>query len=187
MVCMYVWGNIHTETRRGMNVCMYVCMYAWSKGTYLQSIPSMYVCPGKHTYLENDRNVWYVCMSGETYIPRQEEVCMYVCLYAWSKRTYIKSTGMYVSGRHRRVIHTQYVCMYVRGNIHTQKIRGMYGMYVCLGKHTYLEKKRYVCMYAWSKRTYLKSTGMFVSRIHGRVVHTQYVCMSGGETYIPRK
>ena len=60
-------------------------------------------------------------------------------------------------------------------------------MYVCLGEHTYLEKKRYVCMYAWSKRTYLKSTGMFVSRIHRRVVHTQYVCMSGGETYIPRK
>ena len=63
-------------------------------------------------------------------------------------------------------------------------------MYVCLGKHTYLDKKRYVCMYvcmsAWSKRTYLKSTGMYVSRIHRRVVHTQYVCMSG-ETDIPRK
>ena len=94
-----------------MYVCMHVCMYAWSKGTYLQSIPSMYACPGKHTYLENDRNVWYVCMSGKTYIPRQEEVCMYVCMSAWSKRTYLKSTGMYVSRIHRRVVHTQYVCM----------------------------------------------------------------------------
>ena len=28
----------------------------------------IYVCAGKHTYLENDR---YVCMSGETYIPRK--------------------------------------------------------------------------------------------------------------------
>ena len=92
MVCMYVWGNIHTETRRGM----YVCMYAWSKGTYPQSIPSMYVCPGKHTYLESDRNVWYVCMSGETYIPRQEEVCMYVCMSVCMVQTYIHQKHGYV-------------------------------------------------------------------------------------------
>ena len=102
-----------------MHVCMYVCMYAWSPGTYLQSIPSMYVCPGKHTYLENDRNVWYVCMSGETYIPRQEEVCMYVCMHGPNVHTskarvctflgYIEES--YVSRIHRRVVHTQYVCM----------------------------------------------------------------------------
>ena len=65
-VCMYVWGNIHTlfsEVTRylagipclpphlGMYVCMYgpklkVCMYVW--GHYIP----MYVCRGKHTYLE---------------------------------------------------------------------------------------------------------------------------------------
>ena len=51
----------------------------------------MYVCQryvylGKHTYLENDR---YVCMSPETYIPRNYRYvcmsgfvveCMYVCM-----------------------------------------------------------------------------------------------------------
>ena len=31
--------------------------------------------------------------------------------------------------------------MYIWGNIHTWK---MIGMYVCLGKHTYLENYRYV-------------------------------------------
>ena len=42
--------------------------------------------------------------------------------------------------------------MYVWGNIPTEKI---IGMYVCLGKHTYLETRgmyvcqRYVCMYVW--------------------------------------
>ena len=60
----------------------------------------------------------------------------------------------------------------------------MYGMYVGWGRETYLEKKRYVCMYAWSKRTYLKSRGIYVCRRHRRVVHTHHVCMSG-ETYIP--
>ena len=47
-----------------------------------------------------------------------------------------------------------YVC---RGNIHTQKIMGMYvcyryvclsGMYVCMLK---------VCMYVWKKHTYLEN------------------------------
>ena len=87
---MYIWGNIHTwkmigmgnihtwkmigmyvclpwvPPYQGMYVCMYVCM---SKHTYVETM-GMYVCLGvclgKHT-LENDR---YVCMSGETYIPR---------------------------------------------------------------------------------------------------------------------
>ena len=90
----------------------------------------MNVCLGKHTYVETDG---YVCMSGETYIPRKLEVCRYV-------------KGMYVWG-----------------NIQTWK---MIGMYVCLGKHTYLENYRYVCMSGCvSGDTYI------------------YVCMSG-ETYI---
>ena len=41
-------------------------------------VKGMYVCLGKHTYLENDR---YVCMYGETYIPyitKNIKVCMYV-------------------------------------------------------------------------------------------------------------
>ena len=53
---MYPWGNIHTWNMIGM-----------------------YVCLRKHTYLENYR---YVCMSGcvsgDTYIPRKFQVCMYV-------------------------------------------------------------------------------------------------------------
>ena len=65
---------------------------------------------GKHTYLET-RGMYvcqrYVCMSGETYIPRNYR---YVCM---SK-----------------------VCMCVWGNIHTLET---IGMYVCRGKHTYLE------------------------------------------------
>ena len=64
------------------------------------------------------------------------------------------------------------------------------GMYVCLGKHTYLENYRYVCMsdkhtykennrYVCmsGKHTYLETRGMYVCQ--------RYVCMSG-ETYIPR-
>ena len=90
---MYVCLGKHTYRDKKR----YVCMYAWSKGTYLQSIPSMYVCPGKHTYRENDRNVWYVCMSGETYIPRQEEVCMYVIgMYVCMVQTYIPQKHGYV-------------------------------------------------------------------------------------------
>ena len=76
-------------------------MYVWSKGTYLK-IRGMYVS-GEHTYLENERYVWYVCMFGETYIPRQEEVCMYVCMHGPKVHT----------------LKAYPVCMYVRGNIHT--------------------------------------------------------------------
>ena len=95
---MYPWGNIHTWNMIGMYVCLpkhtylenyrYVCMSGCVSGdTYIPKIIGMYVCLGKHTYLEtrgmyvcqryvylgkhtyleNDR---YVCMSGETYIPR---------------------------------------------------------------------------------------------------------------------
>ena len=79
---MYVWANIHTlfsevskylagipwlPPYQGMYVCMYVCR---GKHTYVETM-GMYVCLGvclgKHTYLENSR---YVCMSGETDIPR---------------------------------------------------------------------------------------------------------------------
>ena len=55
-------------------------------------------------------------MFGETYIPRKEED---VCMYAWSKRTYLKSTGMY----DLRYIEESYIP----------------SMYVFPGKHTYLE------------------------------------------------
>ena len=45
-------------------------------------VKGMYLCLGKHTYLENYR---YVCMSGETYIPRNYRyVCMLkVCMCVW--------------------------------------------------------------------------------------------------------
>ena len=103
-VCMYVWGNIHTHKMIGMYVClgkhtypetrgMYVCMskvcmYVWGKMSGEAYIPrklevsmyvkGMFVCQGKQTYLENCR---YVCMPGETYIPRNYRyVCMYVCM-----------------------------------------------------------------------------------------------------------
>ena len=61
---MYVWGNIHT--------------YLESRGKY---VCQRYVYLGKHTSLE-------VCMSGETYIPRNSRyVCMSkVCI---SGETYI--------------------------------------------------------------------------------------------------
>ena len=61
-------------------------------------------------------------------------------------------------------------------------------MYVCLGKHTYRDKKRHACMYAWSKGTYLPS--MYVCP--GKHTYLEndrnvwYVCMSG-ETYITRQ
>ena len=70
-----------------MNVCLgYVCL---GKHTYLET-RGMYVCQryvylGKHTYLEDDR---YVCMSGETDIPRKLWVCMNVCL---GKHTYLEN------------------------------------------------------------------------------------------------
>ena len=76
--------------------------------------------------------------------------------------------------------------MYAWGNIHTEKI---IGMYVCLGKHTYLENDRYVCMYVWGNihtiHT-LKNKGMYVCLgKHTYLENYRYVCMSG-ETYIPR-
>ena len=57
-------------------VCMCVCM---GKHTYLEII-GMYVCLGKHTYLENYR---YVCMSGETYIPRNYDTWYVKGMYIW--------------------------------------------------------------------------------------------------------
>ena len=67
---------------------MYVCL---GKHTYLET-RGMYVCPryvylGKHTYLENDR---YVCMSALG--PPPIKVCMYVCMSKYecmSGETYI--------------------------------------------------------------------------------------------------
>ena len=75
---MYVKGmGKHTYIPRNSR---YVCMskVCISGETYIRNIHTypetrgMYVCPryvylGKHTYRENDR---YVCMSEETYIPR---------------------------------------------------------------------------------------------------------------------
>ena len=78
-VCMH-GPNVHTSKAR---VCSFL---GYIEESY---IPSMYVCPaGKHTYLENKRYVWYVWMSGERYIPRKEEACMYVCMYVCIVRTY---------------------------------------------------------------------------------------------------
>ena len=67
---MYVCMSKHTYVETmGMYVCLGVCL---GKHTYLET-RGMYVCQryvylGKHTYLKDDR---YVCMSGETYIPRK--------------------------------------------------------------------------------------------------------------------
>ena len=86
-----------------------------------------------------------VCLGKHKYV---ETMSMYVCL---GKHTYLETRGMYVCQRYGETyIHTQKleVCMYVKGmyiwgNIPPWK---MIGMYVCLGKHTYLENYRYVCM-----------------------------------------
>ena len=59
---MYV--NIHT-------LCLGKHTYLETRGMY---VCQRYVYLGKHTYLENDR---YVCMSPETYIPRNYR---YVCM-----------------------------------------------------------------------------------------------------------
>ena len=95
-VCMYVWGNIHTYKLevcmyvKGMcvclgkhtylendrYVCMYVCTYVWGNihTIHTWKIIGLYVCLGKHTYLETTGMYVcqrYVCVSGETYIPRK--------------------------------------------------------------------------------------------------------------------
>ena len=73
---MYIWGNIHTWKMIGMYVCLGKHTYLETRGMY---VCQRYVYVGKHTdlentYLENDR---YVCMSAETYIPRNYR---YVCM-----------------------------------------------------------------------------------------------------------
>ena len=72
----------------------------------------------------------------------------------------------------------------------------MIGMYVCLGKHTYPENRRYVCMsgetyipgrYVWGNIHTWKMIGMYVCLgKHTYPENRRYVCMSG-ETYIPGK
>ena len=57
-------------------------------------------------------------MSGETYIRRQEGVCMYVCMHGPNGRT----------SKAR-------VCMFL-GDIEESDLPSLY---VCPGKHTYLE------------------------------------------------
>ena len=68
-----------------IKVCMYVCMSKHTDVATMGMYVCLGVCLGKHTYLENYR---YVCMSGETYIPRNSRyVCMSkVCI---SGETYI--------------------------------------------------------------------------------------------------
>ena len=56
LVCTYVWGNIHTQKIIGVYVCLGKHTYLETRGMYVKG---MYVCLGKHTYLENDT---YVCM-----------------------------------------------------------------------------------------------------------------------------
>ena len=71
-------------------------------------VKGMYVCLGKHTYLETIGMYVcqrYVCVSGETYIPRNYR---YVCM---SGETYIP--------RNYRYVCMIKVCMCVWGNIHT--------------------------------------------------------------------
>ena len=95
---------------------MYVCL---GKHTYLET-RGMYVCQryvylGKHTYLENDR---YVCMSAETYIPRNYR---YVCVSGETclgKHTYLETPGMYVCMSKVCISGETYI-PYVWGNIHT--------------------------------------------------------------------
>ena len=63
------------------------------------------VCLGKHTYLEKYRYVRYVCMSkvcmsGETYIPRNSR---YVCMYVCQRYVYL--------GQHTYLEDDRYVCM----------------------------------------------------------------------------
>ena len=90
-----------------------------------------------------------------------------------SGETYIP--GRYVWGN----IHTWkrrgvYVCL--GKHTHLEKYRGMSGMYACLGKHTYLDKKGYVCMYVC----------LFGERdIPRKEAVCMYVCMV--QTYIPQK
>ena len=55
---MYIWGNIHTWKKIGMYVCLGKHTYLETRGMY---VCQRYVYLGKNTYPENDR---YVCMSG---------------------------------------------------------------------------------------------------------------------------
>ena len=105
-----------------------------------------------------------VCLGKHTYV---ETMGLYVCL---GKHTYLETRGMYVCQRYGETyIHTQKleVCMYVKGmyiwvNIPPWKMKGMY---VCLGKHTYLETRgMYVCqryLYLGNIQTW-KMIGMYV-------------------------
>ena len=162
---------------------MYVCM---SKHTYVETM-GMYVCLGvclgKHTYLEHYR---YVCMSGETYIPRNSRYAIVspdIHTYLSFSRsvcflhTSFAEVSKYLAGNPCLPPPSRYVCMYVCMSKHTDV--ATMGMYVCLGvslgKHTYLEHYRYVCM---SGETNIPR-------------NSRYVCMSkvciSGETYIPGK
>ena len=79
-------------------------------------------------------DVMYVCVGKHTSLENDRYVCLLlVCMYVWE--TYIP----------RKLE----VCMYVKG------------MYVCLGKQTYLQKiiGMYICL---GERTYLETRGMCV-------------------------
>ena len=113
VIGMYVWGKIHTEKIRGMYVCLGKHTYLVTRGMYVcqryrKLKVCMYVCLGKHTYPENDR---YVCMSGKhTYL---ETRGMYVC------QRYVCMSGETYIPRNYRYVCMSKVCMCVWGNIHT--------------------------------------------------------------------
>ena len=119
----------------------------------------------------------YVGWGGETYLEKKR----YVCMYAWSKRTYLKSRGMYVCRRHRRVVHSHHVCMSGTG-MYVCMYVGMYVcMYVCPGKHTYRVNYRYVWYVCMSG--YMCNTDVYVAKECRWYLCMSKVCISG-DTYI---
>ena len=155
----YVWGSIHTWKRRGV----YVCLGKHTDLEKYRGMSGMYACLGKHTYLDKKGYVcMYVCLGKETYLEKKR----YVCMYAWSKRTYLKSRGMYVCRRHRRVVHSHHVCMSGETYIPCMYVCMYVGMYVCMyvcpGKHTYRGNYRYVWYVCISG--YMCNTDVYVAK-----------------------
>ena len=78
-----------------------------------------------------------------------------------------------------------YVCLGKHRDL--EKYRGMSGMYACPGKHTYVDKKGYVCMYVCmhgpNGRTSKARVCMFLGDIEESDLPSLYVC-PGKHTYL---
>ena len=160
MVCMYVWGSIHTQKRRGMYVCMHgpnvhtskarVCTISDTQKSRTYPV-CMYFRGNIHTQKIRGMYGMYGCLGKDIYLEKKRHVCMYVCIV----RTYRpQKHGYECSSETQHQVKSE-VCVFRRA----PSLR-----YVCFPGR-YIRMSVSVCMFPTNIHTHYYP-GMSVSHKH---------------------